>query len=164
MNFTCRLLVRLATIALLLAVPAGAAAQTTDEEPISVELAAPSLCGVDISSVGTLGTWQWDGTTWVNPSAPNRVAFTAAMLNMPLAGCEVTVEFTGLTGPGGDIPPANFQVASEGVPVGPDTWSAQVGRATPNYFFTFAIESIPDGVTEPGTYSGTVKVDVTNAA
>lgn len=147
----------------------GVAAQSTDSETVSVEVTS-LLCAIDLGFNDTetqdFGVWRWNGTSYQPTSIDQpRIHFDATFLTDVYGGCDVSVAFTGLAGPGGTIDPTHFSAWALSQAAGhtersPAAWT-DLAVPGPTYHFNYLLNSIPDTIT-PGTYSGTMTINVAN--
>lgn len=168
MKIRSKLIVPFVAIAMLLGMTAGVMAQSTDTQPVSVDLTGNSTCGIEIGVVqGDFGTWEWNGTTYVKTSTSSTMVLTAGLSTIPPGGCDVHIAFTGLSGDGGDIAPTRFSAVLIGpggtvTGLNPAGWNEQ-GVEASGLNFSYDLLGVPD--TLPfGTYEGEFTASVANAA
>lgn len=164
MNIRTKALGILAALMMTMSLSAGAMAQTTDTENVSVSL-ENQVCGIDIGVTGgSFGTWTWNSAAYEKP-ADSTVSLTADFLRAPFGGCTVTVTFAGLGSapPAIDIGPGNFSAAIGTTPIGdPSNW-AETSATSTDFAFSYTLDSVPDTLS-PGNYSGEIVANVANAA
>ena len=166
MNAKSRSFGLLAAVALSLSMFGGVMAQSSESEGVSTVLtgnAAP-LCYIDIHAVdGGLGSWDYDGTGFVETSGVSTQEFYGDLYNVPALGCNVSVTFGGLSGPGGLIGTENFSAFAYWYGGNVDPASHGASNVSPYYDFSYTLNSVPSTLTE-GTYSGTIGATVSNGA
>jgi hypothetical protein len=154
----------LAAAILSLTMFGGAMAQNSDSEGVSTVLTGDAtLCSVDIYTWGGgLGSWEFNGSSYVETSGNSTQYFLGDLYNIPAAGCNVNVAFSGLVGPGGLIGAENFSAFSywSGSSVPPASFGAN--NVNPYYDFSYTLSSVP--TLAAGTYSGNIVATVSNAS
>lgn len=156
----------LAAVALSLSMFGGAIAQSSDSESVSTVLTgnAGPLCGINIYAVaGGLGAWEYDGAAYVETSGTSTQSFFGDLFNIPALGCNVSVTFGGLTGPGGVIGTENFSAYSVLTSGSVDPAAHGADNVSSFYDFDYTLNSVPSSLTE-GTYTGTIGATVSNAS
>ncbi len=146
--------------------------QQSDTETIGVDLVAAPICAVDLAySSGSFGAWERSGTIWVDATPKDGAVLflTATILAQPQNGCDVSLTFAGLSGPGGSIPAtaayfdAIDDIGGARHPENPASWT-HTGVLSTEFTVGYGLQSIPDNITAPGRYEGDVSIDVSNAA
>jgi hypothetical protein len=170
MNAKSKIFGLLAAIALSISMFSGVAAQTSDSEWTSAELSDPgmNICTVDIiGAQGNFGLWEFDGSQYV-PQTSTTMGFLTNIYGGGMAGCDVSVYFDGLYGPGGWIDPYYFTAYSDFRMDFVDPWwfgdTVPSGLNGPNeswYDFSYTLNSVPN--LTPGFYEGGLYVYVSNA-
>jgi hypothetical protein len=161
MNVKSRSIGLLAAAALSFTMFGGAMAQSDSENVSTVLTGDATLCAIDIYSVGGgLGSWEFDGSAYVEVSGSGSTQyFYGDLYNIPAEGCDVSVTFGGLVGPGGLIGTENFSAIAYVVgPVDPAAHGAS--NVSPYYDFEYTLNSVP--VLAAGTYGGTIVATVEN--
>ncbi len=156
----------LATVVLSLSMFGGAMAQSSDSEGVSTVLTgnAATLCSIDIYAVsGGLGAWQYDGSAFVETSGNSTQSFYGDLYNSGAAGCNISVTFGGLTGPGGLIGTENFSAYSYETFSSVEPAAHGGSNVGSTYDFNYTLNSVPSTLTE-GSYSGSIAATVSNAS
>lgn len=168
MSAKSRILGLLATIGLSLSLFGVAAADAS--VPVSVQLIeSPSLCNISLhSEYGSFGRWDYDSMEreyYFDGGEGSSVRIIGTVRAYNIRGCDVTISFSGLTGPGGTIGPEYFSAYSDysNEPVNPASFSfTGVGAGDYHTYFDFGytLESVPklDG----GVYSGQIDATISN--
>lgn len=155
----------LAALILIMAATMGAAAQSSDREPVTVELIG-GFCSVDIAASGSFGTWNWETRSWsyVEASGTSSIEFIGQLEVNKNSGCDARVSFTGLVGADGTIAIAmdNFSATYNGEARDPVGWT-ETGIMSTDFSFVYTLKSIPFSV-DAGTYGGYITVFVTDTA
>jgi hypothetical protein len=168
MNAKSRVLGLLAAVIMSLSMFGGAVAQSSDSEGVSTVLTGSNapLCGIDIyAHSGGLGTWVASGGSFVNTAGTSTQEFYGDLVNYQ-NGCNLSIGFGGLTGPGGLIGTSNFSAYSHAWDGAVDPAGHTVTNTAPwggFWDFSYTLNTVPSTLTA-GTYSGTISATVSNAA
>lgn len=167
MSITRKSIGSIAVIALLLGMTVGTAAQTsTDTVGVYTDL-NDSMCSVDLDLGGAynrFGSWEWDGTSWVETSGKNSVQAIVTFLTTAHAGCDLIVTFPGLDNGAGGVIPGNLfdgRLDATNEPLTPATWSL-TAIACCSFTFHYWLDTVPETL-DPGRYDGTITITVSNA-
>ncbi len=170
MNAKSKILGLLVAIGLSLSIVSVAAAD--DSENVSVELVdSTTPCGISLyaSSGNSFGQWDYFSVPgdYEYDSTPGSVTleFLGDVDVYSMNGCDVTISFSGLSGPGGTIGPSHFSAysISEETLVNPASFS-HTGIGAGSYYyeydFSYTLKSVP--TIEPGTYTGKIDATISN--
>lgn len=173
MNLKSKVFGFAAATALSLSMMSGAMAANTDSVTGSVIL-APTYCSVTIDQASVnFGTWQWNGdlAKYVHVSGNNTQLVSGKLTaGHPNGTCDLKVSFDGLKNEDGDkIEATRFSVAGGGQYFDP-IHSAVAGALSGGHpvlgaeadsgSANIVLNSVPDTF-DPGTYSGTLEVQIT---
>lgn len=145
--------------------PACVMAQETDSQEIDATL-VNQLCGIDLGlgDAPGFGTWQRDGSAYINDTKAFVEVFRDDFLTSPFGGCTVTIIFAGLgvTPSNVAIDPSHFSATFKGDQVDPSRWT-MTSPTSADFGFRYYLNSVPNTL-QPGTYRGGIVASVANAA